>query len=292
MSLKTHKEYRAVMNHILNTDEIYDDRTGIGCKKVFNVQLYYEPEEFPFSLDRPMGIRNAWKEMRFFLSDETDSTVLEEQGINFWKEHTSRVFLDSRGLQHLPTGSMGASYSKQFRDIVTPSNKVRDQVRELIEGLKNDPYSRRHAIDLWGVADQEEMPLLPCWFRSAWSVAKVSGSKPILLLKLYSRSNDLLFGYYQAVMQYRLFQIALAKLLDMEVGAMVVDLWDVHIYQNQFEYVDELLSRVCGSSGSVRLDKEINSLQDILKLESDDFIIEGYKPNRDPFVTPRPDLAV
>lgn len=293
MNVDQHDEYRYLLKCILEIGDVTPNRTGIPCLKVFNQQFAYMPEQFPFSTDRPLGIKNAWKEMKFFLSGETDSTLLEDQGINYWKAHTSREFLDSRGLHHLPTGSMGASYSKQFRNILTPSLGIHDQVAELIEGLKNDPYGRRHAIDLWGVADQELMPLLPCWFRSSWSVQMMGeGIKPRLLLKLYSRSNDIVFGYYQAVMQYRLFHIALANLLDMDLGVMIVDLWDVHIYMNQIEYAKEILSRECGTTGTVVLSKKVNSLEDILALEPEDFIVTGYNPNRDPFVTPRPDLAV
>ena len=277
-------DYKELLRKVMSEGVDTPDRTGLGCRKIFNAQLIYQSYGFPSSTLRPLGLKYSWEEMKLFLSGDTDTKKLEEKGIMFWKEHTSREFLDSRGLQHLPEGSLGKSYSYQFGL----------QAQQLIDDLKNDPYSRRHAIDLWGFADQAEMPLLPCWWRSNWSVEPIQGEKPRLHLKLYRRSNDLLFGYHQAAMQYRMFQIALARMLGMEVGLMVTDLWDVHIYSNQFDYVQELLEREEGTAGRVRLrvDKQLESLADILELEHTDFERVGYEPNRTPMKTPRPEIAV
>ncbi len=277
-------DYKELLRRVMDEGVDTPDRTGLGCRKIFNAQLIYQSYEFPSSTLRPLGLKYAWEEMKLFLSGDTDTKKLEEKGIMFWKEHTSREFLDSRGLQHLPEGSLGKSYSYQFGL----------QVQKLIDDLKNDPYSRRHAIDLWGFADQAEMPLLPCWWRSNWSVEYGMWATPRLHLKLYSRSNDLLFGYHQSAMQYRMFQIALASMLGMEVGLMVTDLWDVHIYSNQIKYVEELLEREEGTAGFVTLaaGKRPKSLPDILELDYTDFVRTGYGPNRTPMKTPRPEIAV
>lgn len=291
--------YPVLLGDVRQLGTFHEDRTGVGCIKLFGHHVVYNVLEFPFSLQRPMGIKNAWEEMKFFLSGNTDTKALEEKGINFWRGNTSREFLDNHGLHHLPEGSLGSAYSKQFRSALQAEElhgvyvaAYVDQVQELIDGLKYDPYSRRHAIDLWGLAEQSEMPLLPCWWRSNWAVQNSRSGQKYLNLALYSRSCDLLLGYYQATMQYRLFQIALAKMLGYEVGNMHVFLWDVHIYTNQLDYVDELLQRKKGEGGKVTLDRPVHSLDDILELDHTDFTIVGYEPNREPMTTPRPPMVV
>lgn len=274
--------YMEILRDILNEVDWVPNRTGIRTKRLFNRQIIWAPTTFPFSTTRPLGIKNAWEEMRFFLSGSTDTKELEQKGIMFWKGNTSREFLDSRGMSVYPEGDLGSAYSKQFRN----ASGI-DQLRVLVDGLKNDPYGRRHSIDLWNITEQETMPLLPCWWRSNWSV-----DKGMLHLKLYSRSNDLIFGYWMAAMQYRLLQMCLARMLDLEVGMLVTDLWDVHVYENQYKYACELLTRDYGKGGSVELMKDISSIDDILETEVDDFKIVGYEPNRSKFKNPRPPMAV
>ena len=274
--------YMGILRDILYEDEWVPNRTGIKTKRVLDRKIVWEPGTFPFSTIRPLGIKNAWEEMKLFISGETDTKILEDKGIMFWKGNTSREFLDARGLHHLPEGSLGSAYSKQFRN----ASGV-DQLVQLVDGLKNDPYGRRHTIDLWNISEQPEMPLLPCWWRSNWSV-----HQGMLHLKLYSRSNDLIFGYWMAAMQYRLLQMAIAELLGLKLGMMVTDLWDVHIYENQYKYACEMLVRDYGKPGSVRIGTDIYKLDDILNLEVSDFVIDGYEPNRTPMKTPRPSMAV
>jgi|AntRauTorcE11897_2_1112592.scaffolds.fasta_scaffold21861_3 thymidylate synthase len=286
-------DYMGLLQRIIDTGVDTPDRTGIGCRKVLNHQIVWGGGEFPFSTTRMLSPRLAWEEMSLFINGESNTKKLEEKKIFFWQGNTSREFLDNRGLQHLPEGDLGASYSSQFRKAgasVSPNHV--DQLKNLVDGLRDNPYSRRHAIDLWGITEQHHMPLLPCWWRSNWSVLPAKNGKKELHLKLYSRSNDLVFGYWFAAMQYRMLQMAIAELLGYEVGLMVTDLWDVHVYHNQLEYAKEILSRDYGSAGTVSINKELNSFDDLLDLEYSDFGIEGYEPNREKFVTPRPEIAI
>ena len=54
-------------------------------------------------------------------------------------------------------GDLGKIYGYQWRN-----RDGVDQVAELIDGLKNKPYSRYHIIDSWNKADFREMGLPPC----------------------------------------------------------------------------------------------------------------------------------
>jgi len=54
-------------------------------------------------------------------------------------------------------GDLGKVYGYQWRN----QNGV-DQIKDLIDGLKNNPYGRRNIIDTWNKSDFHEMALPPC----------------------------------------------------------------------------------------------------------------------------------
>lgn len=285
--------YNNILKEILEKGVETPDRTGVGCYKVFNKQIVWEQGVFPFCTSRPLSPRLAWEEMSLFIHGDPDTKKLEEKGVYFWQANTNRNFLDKQGLYHLPEGSLGTAYSIQFRKAGQSIKGVEpiDQLYDLYQGLANDPFSRRHSIDLWGLLEQDNMPLLPCWWRSNWSVELLPSGKKVLHVKLYSRSNDIVFGYWFAAMQYKMLQMAMADLLGYECGMLVTDMWDVHVYKNQVEYAKEILSRDLGKPGTVSITKELNSFDDLISLEYSDFDVVGWEPNRQKFVTPRPPVA-
>lgn len=52
----------------------------------------------------------------------------------------------------LTTGRLGPVYGKMFRGWECPDGRTVDQLNEFLDGIKNNPFSRRHIIDLWNPA--------------------------------------------------------------------------------------------------------------------------------------------
>lgn len=276
--------YRLLIADILNHGTEQTDRTGVGTISAFDAKVIYQQDTFGcFSTIKPASLRMAFEELWFFLRGETDTKKLEEKGIDFWKGNTSREFLDRRGLQFLPEGSMGTAYSKQFRH----TGRGVDQLTDLITNLKNDPYSRRLMIDLWSPAEQSGMPITPCWFN--FQVVVIG---EYLHMKLRNRSLDSVFGCSFAVQQYRLLQLCLCEMFGYRLGRLSADLSHIHVYTNQIKYARELVERDLGKQGEVVLNKKISSLEDLLSLQWEDFNVVGLEVNKTPFTTPRPDMAV
>lgn len=283
--------YINLIKDILLFGEEQTDRTGVGTISMFDAKVVYPEGEFScFSTIKPAALRMAFEELWLFLRGETDTKQLEEKGIDFWKGNTSREFLDRRGLRFLDEGDLGCAYSTQFRDYGRGNNYKDDgvdQLQNLINDLGKDPYSRRLMIDLWNPAEHHLMCLTPCWFNFQ---VVVIGDK--LHMKLRNRSLDTVFGFSFAVQQYRLLQLCLCKMFGYKLGVLSADLSHVHIYKNQIEYAEELVQRELGKQGEVLINKELNSLEDLLSLEWGDFEIVGLEVNKKPFVTPRPNMAV
>lgn len=285
--------YIELTKDVLEYGEQQTDRTGVGTISLFDAKVLYPEDSFGcFSTVKPASLRMAFEELWFFLRGKTNTKELEAKGVNFWKGNTSREFLDRRGLTYLPEGDLGAAYSKQFRRAGSEVAeefyiKGTDQLEKLIGELRQDPYSRRLMIDLWSPAEHHAMCLTPCWFN--FQVVVIG---EYLHFKLRNRSLDSVFGFSFAVQQYRLLQLCLCKMFRYKLGVLSADLSHVHIYNNQIEYAKELVQRDLGKQGEVIIKKELNSLDDLLSLEWEDFEVVGLEVNTKEFINERPPMAV
>lgn len=281
--------YVQLIKDILANGQEQTDRTGVGTISIFDAKVVYPEDAFGcFSTIRSCPMKFSFEELWFFLRGHTDTKKLEAKGINFWKGNTSREFLDKRGLYYLPEWNLGRAYSAQFRRAgENLSNQGVDQLANLINDLKKDPYSRRLMVDLWNPAEQAAMPLTPCWFN--FQVVVIGEH---LHMKIRNRSLDSIFGFSFAVQQYRLLQLCLCEMFGYKLGRLSADLSHVHIYKNQIEYAKELVERDLGLQGEVVLDKKLETLDDLLNLQWEDFTIQGLAVNVVPFKTERPPMAV
>lgn len=284
------KGYINLLKHVLDNGHFTPDRTGVGCIKDFNHQVVYDlgNGEFPFSTIRPAPLRLAFEEFWFFMRGEKDTKILEEKGVNFWKGNTTREFLDSRNLHHEKEGSMGEAYGRQWRNY---SGK-HDQLEEIYHQLLDDPYSRRHYTTFWNPAESYMMALTPCWHSHVFNVIPDDKGELVLNMKVFNRSLDLVFGYSFAVQQYALYMMCMAELTGMKVGSIVFDLSDVHVYTNQVDYAKELVQRDFGIVGTVFIEKQLNTLYDMITMDWKDIVIEGLVVNKEPFKETRPPMAV
>ena len=272
--------------------DIPNDRTGTMTKAIFDAKLVIPEGEFPFTTNLMASPRLAFEELWFFMRGETDTTILEKKGINFWRGNTSREFLDGIGLTHLPEGDLGSAYSRQWRDAGGTVGVGVDQLENLVNGLRDDPYGRRHIVTLWNPVENEHGCINPCWHTSQYVVLPDRHGNKVLHVKLSNRSLDIIFGARFAVMQYRLLQMALCKMFGFKLGTLSCDLSHVHIYENQIEYAKELLTReyVDPCESDLVLIKDISRLEDLLALEWSDWDMI-YETNTKKFVTPRPPMV-
>lgn len=283
---------------------IHNERTGTNVLTIFDAKIVIEEEQFPFITNRAASPRLGFEELWFFLNGRLNTEELEEKGVHFWSGNTSPEFLFKVGLGHLPKGHLGAAYSSQIRnsggycEILHQTESIAkeyehgvDQLKNLLEGLKKDPYGRRHLINLWNPSENHLGVLTPCWYNSTYVVLPDGRGNDVLHVKLNNRSLDKLFGDIHAIQQYRLFQMALCKMFNFKLGRLSCDLSNVHLYENQIEYVKELLTREYSyQPSSISLEKEINTLEDLLSIKWSDWNMV-YNYNKDKFKTPRPEMV-
>lgn len=310
--------YLQLLQDILDNGVDTPDRTSVGeCRKLFNQVLWFDLRESqPMMTHRPIPTRWAFEELWFFISGNTDTKILEAKGITLWKGNTSREFLDGRGMRDYEEGDMGLAYGYQWRSF--GGYVVVDQLQETIKLLKEDPYSRRNLTTFWNPADSDEMALLPCFHSHKFNVERAEG-RNVLHMTVFSRSADAPFGLPFNLTQYGIYLKAMAKLVDMEAGNMVIHMDDVHIYKNQIEWVGELLTRdyypildlsnsrvmepncsienICedtylSNRVSLNINKDLNTTEDLVSLKWEDIEVIGHKVNKEPFKTDKPRMSI
>ncbi len=116
-------------------------------------------------------------------------------------------------------------------------------MNKLLDGLKNDPFSRRHIIDMYQYHDLNETEgLHPCAYSTSWSVRKVNGEY-YLDMTLNQRSNDYIVANYINKTQYLALQMMVAGHLDYKVGKFCHLVQNLHIYDRHLDSAIELLNR-------------------------------------------------
>lgn len=150
----------------------------------------------------------------------------------------------------------------------TPIQPEYDQLRALIDGLKNDPHSRRHIVSAWNVGQLHQMALPPCH----WYFQCYVGNGGFLDMKMQLRSSDFALGLPFNVAGYALLQHLLARAAGLKARRLIVGIGDAHIYSNHVDAMREVLGRVT-------LSDPIYEPATELFINTDNTDIDGYQPH-------------
>lgn len=283
--------YLQLLRNIEKNGNYRPDRTGTGTTSIFAP----DPLRFDISKSIPLyttkfvPIKAIIKELLWFLRGETDSKILEEQGVNIWKDNTSREFLDKRGLTHYIEGDLGPLYGVNFRAynaeyhgcLKSYIGKGVDQIQNLITGLKEDPYSRRHLITTFNPATVNQCVLYPCHgIAIMFYVTDIEDSDTKEIVKHLSchvtiRSNDLLLGNPFNVASYAILVYIIAKKVDMKPKDLIISIGDAHIYKTHKEAIELLLKRSVLPFPVLEVNDNIKDI-DISEIKVEDFNLVGY----------------
>jgi len=164
---------------------------------------------------------------------------------------------------------LGPVYGKQWRSWTTGDGSI-DQIANLIEGIKNNPDSRRHIVTAWNPSEVEDMALPPCHALFQFYVADGK-----LSCQLYQRSADIFLGVPFNIASYALLVHLIAHECGLAVGEFVHTLGDAHIYSNHVNQVNEQLTRQPKKLPTLKLNIEGKS---IFELKASDIELEDYDP--------------
>lgn len=254
------KQYLDLLNHIMENGTQKSDRTGTGTRSVFGYQMRFNlAEGFPVMTTKKLHLKSIIHELLWFLNGDTNVKYLQENGVRIWNEWADE------------DGNLGHIYGYQWRSWPDYNGGHIDQIKEVVETLKNNPDSRRIIVSAWNVADLPNMNLPPC---HAFFQFYVANGK--LSLQLYQRSADCFLGVPFNIASYALLLMMMAQVTGLEVGDFVHTLGDAHIYNDHFEQVREQLSREPRKLPRMVINPDVKSIFDF---KFEDFSLEDYDPH-------------
>lgn len=204
----------------------WSDDTPAHSKFITQVFEKYDISkgEFPITTLRNTAIKTGIREIFWIYQKQSNCLkVAREMGINWWEEW------------NIGDDTIGQRYGATIRRY--------NLMDDLLDGLKNDPFSRRHIINMYQYADlKETMGLHPCAYSTIWSVRKVDGEY-YLDMTLDQRSSDFLVANFINKTQYIALLMMVAGHLGYKVGKFCHLVQNLHVYDRHLDAMEEILNR-------------------------------------------------
>lgn len=287
-----------MLDYVLKNGEERQDRTGTGTIGVFGYQNRYDLSKgFPAVTTKKLFLKGIIYELLWFLKGDTHLKYLLENEVKIWNGDAFR-HAKNRGFEgtidemaeHIKNspksywGNLGPIYGKQWRSwthltkVTYPGfglgvkDEPIDQIANVIESIKNDPYGRRHLVNAWNVGDLDEMALPPCHVMFQFYVS-IDGR---LSCQLYQRSADAFLGVPFNITSYALLTHMIAQVCGLEAGEFIHTFGDLHIYKNHIEQVKLQLTREPLNLPTLKINTEVKDINDF---KYEDFELEDYFPH-------------
>ena len=244
------KQYHDLVKHVLEHGNAKEDRTGTGTKSVFGYQMRFDLSEgFPMVTTKKLHLKSIIYELLWFLKGDTNINYLQENGVRIWNEWADE------------NGDLGPVYGHQWRN--WNSDEI-DQIKEVIDTLKNNPDSRRMLVSAWNPS------VMPDTSKSfSENVANGKAALPPC-------HADIFLGVPFNIASYALFTMMMAQVCGYEAGEFIHTFGDAHIYNNHLEQLELQLSRDCRPLPTMKLNPDV---KDIFDFKFEDFTLENYNPH-------------
>ncbi len=260
-------KFKGLLEHILAEgvwDEnprpywLEEDGTHTPAHSLFTTQ-YMETfdiskGEFPITTIKPTAVKTGIREM-FWIYQEmsNDLQVARDKFKIFWWDSWD-----------IGDGTIGSTYGAIVKRL--------DLTNNLLKGIQENPYGRRHIMSMWQEDDlRGVIGLPPCAFQTLWSVRG-----EYLDCTLVQRSQDVLGANNINNIQYVALMMMIAKHCGLKVGKYTHFIQNVHIYDRHIPIAKEFLNRPV-SEKQPKLIFEPKS-DNFFEFTIDDFRVEDYEP--------------
>ncbi|AIF71921.1 thymidylate synthase [Bacillus phage Riley] len=266
--------------YIIKHGEIRSDRTGTGTLSIFDYTMKFDMSEgFPLLTTKRVPFRLVAEELLWFLKGDTDLKTLIDKNVNIWTpdgyrwykqlggQHTEEEFIENVKLYGFDLGNI---YGHQWTNW---NHEGYNQVKEVIKEIKKNPTSRRLYVTAWHPTEFKQA-VLPCCHNAFQLYVHNNGK---LDLKFFMRSNDSFLGLAFNIASYGLLLHLIALECGLEVGELIYNGGDVHLYLNHIEQAKEQILNEPRELPKLVIKNKKDNLEDY---ELSDFEIVEYNPHK------------
>lgn len=303
------KQYLDLLRQIMSEGTERKDRTEVGTISVFGRQIRFDMRNgFPAVTTKALAWKAVVSELLFFLEGSASEHRLaeikndnkpyaelsEKERRTIWTANYEKQGQDL-GFKN---GFLGRVYGVQWKSYngliytdeengLFADKKIRwakekkitvDQITEVINGIKNDPWSRRLLVSAWNPAELEYMALPPCHYSFQFYVSGENAE--YLSLMWNQRSADCAIGIPFNIASYGLLLCIIARITGKKPLHLIGSLGDCHIYLNHLDGVIEQLQREPKKLPELILPEnaDYSDINGFLKsVKTSDFVLKGYE---------------
>ncbi len=252
------KQYLNLLQHILDNGQSKDTRGIHGIKSTFGYQMRFDLRRgFPMLTTKKMPFKTMVRELLWFISGDTNVKTLQKQGIHYWDGFAEE------------DGDLGPVYGYQWRKWPDYQGGQIDQLKNVIQEIKQTPDSKAMIVTAWNPAHTDKMRLPPCHMMFQFNVTKGK-----LRLQLYQRSADVFLGVPFNISQYSLLLMMVAQVTGLEAREFIHTIGDAHLYKNHLDAAKTQLKRQPKRRPLVRINPKIKNIDDF---KDTDFKLVNYE---------------
>ena len=258
-------QYINLLKNILNKKNLKETRNA-NVFSEFGVRMEFDLRNgFPILTTKRVPWKTVLRELLWFISGSTDNQVLKDKNVHIWNANASKEFLDSRGLDY-EEDDLGPVYGFQWRHFGTYyvdnktdyTGKGTDQLKYIIDEIKNNPASRRLILNSWNAADIDKMALPPCHVMVQFNI-----DKEFIDCQLYQRSGDMFLGVPFNITSYAFLLSIIGHITGYKPRKLIHIIGDAHIYEQHVEAVNQQLMRTPNRFPYLTINEDLNNIDTI-----------------------------
>jgi thymidylate synthase len=281
----THPEYQYL--HLLedvlrNGTEKVDRGTNVKLYSIFGRQVRYDLSKgFPLLTTKRVYWKGVLHELYWFFSGQSNIKYLVENDVHIWDDYPYKIYKKTHPkeklskeefIENVRTDSIFAKkhaelkriYGEMWRRWPTKNNHTIDQLKWVMDELKEDPDAKNLIVTSW---NPEYLYTMATYknasrFPICHNMYQLNVQNDTLCLQLYQRSADLFLGVPFNIASYSLLLLVLSKIAGYKPGEFIHTFGDVHIYENHINQVKEQLKRTPRPFPKVIIDPSVKHIDD------------------------------